>query len=277
MGNVKKLFTRNKRISWGVILLWSGSIALALQLKKLLTPGNYPIGIDPSFDISVAAFLLILCLLGLLFIYYGIQEQQNQLDEKSGRFLNLATYGMVGLLVLVFVTSGLLFSANLAFSHQNTSISIDEPRPDYSYLTFPTPFDSRLTPTDVTNAVLLSGPILSTMDGLRVGDISFSVSSNYQTIYTITVYTYRIKCSLQTGGTITTYAVDATKSLIRGPGQVTEDSFFIAQGVASIHGILVSSGQAHGALYLNYSDPASNRSCDLGSFTFTASPVEETQ
>jgi hypothetical protein len=260
-------------VFWGALVLWVASIAFALQLKTLLTPGNYPIGSDPSFDISVAIFLFVLCLVGAVLIWRGLLDSQNKLEGRVKGFVNFATFVSVGLLVITFVTGGLLSSANNAFVLGYRPLIIDEPRPDYSFTPFPTPFDMTPTPTDAPGAALLSGNILSTLDGLRIGQISISLSSTGDTIEYIQLHIFRITCQVQQGGVVTAYAVDDSKPLIRGPISLQDGNFFAAQGAASIQGIFASPQSAHGSLYLRYTDPATNLSCDLGSFTWSAGPV----
>jgi len=270
---MRSIFTRWKLVFWGILMFWAASIAFALQMKTLLTPGNYPIGSDPSFDISVAALFCVLCLLGAVLIWRGLLDGQNKLEGRVRNLVNFATFVNVGLLAIVFVTGGLLFSANSAFVLGYKPFVIDEPRPDYSFPAFPTPFDPQPTPTDAPGAGLLSGNILSTLDGLRIGEISISLSPTGDTIETIQLHIYRITCRVQQAGSFTAYAVDDSKPLIRGPIRIQDGNFFAAQGIASIQGIFASPQSAHGSLYLRYTDPATHQSCDLGSFTWSASPV----
>jgi hypothetical protein len=256
-----------------MLVFWAASIAFALQLKTLLTPGNYPVGSDPSFDISVAIFFFVLCLLGAVLAWRGLLDGQNKLEGRVRNLVNFTTFVNVGLLLIAFVTGGLLYSANSAFVSGYRPLVIDEPRPDYSYPAFPTPFDLTPTPTDAPGAALLSGNILSTLDGLRIGEISISLSTTGDTIEYIQLYIYRITCQVQQAGSFTAYAVDDSKALIRGPIHLQDGDFFAAQGVASIQGVFASPQSAHGSLYLRYTDPTTNQSCDLGSFTWSASPV----
>jgi hypothetical protein len=262
-----------KLVYWGVLVLWTASIAFALQLKTLLTPANYPVGSDPSFDICLAAFLFILCLFGMVLIWRGILDGQNQWVSRIRNLVNFATYMCVGLLVVVFASGALLFSANSAFIHGYRPLVIDEPRPDYSFPTFPTPYDPRPTPTDAPGAILLSGNILSTLDGLRVGNISLSLSPDGDTIEYILIYMYRGVCQVQQSGSFTAYAVDDSKLLVHGPIQIVDRDFYVAQSGAAIQGISGSSKSAHGSLYLTYTDSASSQSCSFGSFTWSVSPV----
>jgi hypothetical protein len=270
---IRNLFSRWKWVIVGVILLWGGSIAFALKIKTLLTPSNYPLGSDPSFDIVIAAFFFLLCPLGALLTWRGILDRERRWEGKVRRNINFATFATIGLLILVLINGGLLLSANLTFLRQYQPSSIDEPRPDYSFPAFPTPFESQPTPTDVPGAKFLVGSILSSMDSLRVGQLSISLSPTDGTIASIQFYIYRIRCSLQSGGTVTNYAVDASKLLMRGPIQVQDGDFYASQGPATLHGILADSDQAHGTLSLRYADPATGQACDLGSFYWSAAPV----
>jgi hypothetical protein len=270
---MSSLFTRWKLVLGGMLLLWAASIALAFQLQALLTPGNYPIGSDPSFYICVAVFFFVLCVLGALLIWRGLLDGQNRLESRTRNIVNFATYISVGLLVIVFVSGSILFSANRAFLRDYQPLVADEPRPDYSFPVFPTPFDPQPTPTDVPGAPLLSGNLLSTLDGLRIGDISISLSPAGDIIEYIQLHIYRITCRVQTAGSFTEYAVDENKQLIRGPIRLQNRNFYVAQGSASIQGIFGSPQSAHGSLYLHFTDPSSNQSCDFGSFTWSASPI----
>jgi hypothetical protein len=270
---MRSTYARWKLVLWGIVVLWAGSITLALQLKALFTPSNYPIGSDPSFDICVAIFLFILCLLGAVLIYRGVLDDQNKLLGNRRTLVNLATYVSAGLLVVVFTSGALLFSANSAFLRGYRPLVIDEPRPDYSFPAFPTPFDPQPTPTDVPGATLLSGNLISTIDGLRVGEISFSISPAGDAIEYIQLHIYRGLCQVPQDGTFTAYAVDDSKPLIRGPITLQDGNFSVDQGVASIQGVFGSSQSAHGSLYLHYSNPAGGQSCDFGSFTWSVTRV----
>ena len=266
------IFFRSKIIIAGMLLIWSASIILALEIKTLLTPGNFPVGTDPSFDITVAAFCIVLCLLGILLLWRGILEREHRLEIKFELYLNSATIFTVVLLCVVFVIGGLIFSANNAFSANYKLLLRDEPRPDYSLPAFPTPLVAQPTPTYDPGAKYLAGPIKSAMDGLRVGDFWISMSPAGDTIYSIQVYIHRIVCNVQDGASVTTFAVDKSEQLIAGPIQILEDkSFYAGQDMASIHGIAGALDQAYGTIHLRFTDPANpNYTCDLGSFDWTA-------
>ncbi len=214
-----------------------------------------------------------LCLFGVVLIWRGLLDGQNKLKGRARNLINFATFLSVGLLLIAFVTGGLLFSASSTFTRSYRPLVIDEPRPDYSFTPFPTPFDLTATPTDVPGALLLSGNILSTLDGYRTGEISISVSSTGDTIEYIQIYIFRATCQVQQGGAYHTDAVDESKPLIRGPLPLQDGSFFAAQGAASIQGVFASPQSVHGSLFLRYTDPATHQSCDLGSFTWSAGPV----
>lgn len=266
------IFFRSKIILFGMFLIWSASIILALEIKTLLTPGNFPVGTDPSFDITLAAFCIVVVFLGGLLLWGGILEREHRLEIKFARYLNNAIIVTVVLLCVVFVTGGLIFSANMAFAAEYTPQLRDEPRPDYSMPAFPTPLAVQPTPTYDPGAKYLAGPIKSAMDGLRVGDIWISRSPAGDTIYSIQVYTHRIECSVQDGTSGATFAVDKSEQLIAGPIQILDDkSFYAGQDMASIHGIAGAPDQAYGTVHLRFTDPANiNHTCDLGSFDWTA-------
>jgi hypothetical protein len=266
------IFFRSKIIIAGMLLIWSASIILALEIKTLLTPGNFPIGSDPSFDITLAAFCIVLCLLGALLLWRGILEREHRLEIKFERYLNVATIFTVVLLCFVFAIVGLIFSANIAFSTAYKPLLRDRPRPDYSMPAFPTPLAAQPTPTYDPSAKYMAGPIKSAMDGLRVGDIWISMSPEGETIHSIQVYIHRIECSVQEGTSVTTFAVDKSEQLIAGPIQILDDkSFYAGQEMAAIHGIAGELDQAFGTIHLRFTDPANkNHTCDLGSFDWTA-------
>lgn len=255
----------------GFFIIWGASIALALQLRTLFTPGRFPIGVDPSFDILVAVFCFIILVLGALILWRGIREIQGMPEGKYGKYITMATMINLGLLFFVFAIGGLVFSANRAFAAQNTPLVRDETVPDYSYQEFPTPA-VQPTPSFDPQAVFLAGNIISNIDGFRVGTIWVSASKAGDKINYIQVFTNRITCTVQDGSTMTNFAINQSQQLIGGPIQVQDGDFYAAQNMAVIHGVMVTTAQAYGTVYLHYIDPATNRSCDLGSFSWTATP-----
>ncbi len=259
----------------GFLIIWGSSIAFALQLKTLLTPGRYNLGADPSFDIIVAVFCFIIFLVGGLLLWRAIREIQGLPEGRFSLYINVATAINIGLLIFVFAIGALIFSANRAFAAVDVPIVRDQPAPDYSVPDFPTPAVPQPTPTFSPDAVYLSGSVISPINGFRVGTIWISASKAGDTVNYVQVYTNRLTCSVQQGGSFTTYAVDKSQQLISGPTQVQDGEFYSAQGMAVIHGIMVTTAQAYGTVYLHYIDPATNRSCDLGSFTWTAAPSSQ--
>jgi len=263
----------NKLILAGLLIIWSASILLALELKTLLTPGNFPIGTDPSFDITLAAFCFVLCILGALLLWRGLlNKRKYRLEEKFEVYLNLANLFIVLLLVILLVTGGLLFSANNAFAAQYKPGIRDEPSPGYSVPAFPNPVAAQPTPTYDPESKFLAGPITSELDGLRVGDMWISMAPDAQTIHYIQVYIHRIECDEQQTTTVNQLAVDKSEQLISGPIPILADqSFYAGQDMVSVHGIAAGIDQANGTIHLEYIDPANkNRACDLGSYYWSA-------
>ncbi len=261
---------------FGLLAIWIGSIGLTLEIKNLLTPGSIPADIDPSFNISLVAFCILLCLLGALIAWRGVLESDRRLEETKRRVLNIATMAVTVLLSLAFILTALTFSANNAFARQYQPVVLDRPRPDYSLPDFPTPAVPQPTPTFDPQAKYFAGPITSAMDGLRVGNVWVSMAPTGQSIYSIQVYMERIECSFQGAGSVTTHAVDASQQVIGGPIQIQEDgTFFGGQATAVVHGAVASSNEVHGTLYLRYVDPASQQACDLGNFDWDATVTHQ--
>src|SRR5512143_1397648 len=110
----------------GFLIIWGASIAFALQLKTLLTPGRYPVGSDPSFDILMAAICFILVLLGVVLLWRGIREVEGLPGGRLSQYLTIAALINIGLLIFVLVVAGLIFSANRAFAIQDQPLTRDE-------------------------------------------------------------------------------------------------------------------------------------------------------
>ena len=275
-GKEKRLtFPGRKLLLSGFLVLWGASIALALVLRTLLTPQNFPVGSDPSFEIALAAAFAILCLVGLLLAWRGILLEEDRLQGNLARYTRIATLITLGLFGLTVIVGGLIFSANNAFATQFAPRAFDQPRPDYSFTAFPTPALAQPIPTYNPGSKHLSGALNSSMDGLRVGDVFISMPPDGETIQSIQISVNRILCYVQENGAATTYAVDQSKQLISGPLQVQPDGSFCAgQEMVSLHGIFSSPDEAHGTLYLRYIDPASQRTCDLGNFEWTATSTD---
>ncbi len=254
----------------GCLIIWGASIAFALQLKTLLTPNTGNVLYDPSFDIMVAVLCVILVLLGVILLWRGIREVEAPAENKFSKFLNIAAAINIGLLILAIAIAGLIFSANRAFANQYQPLLRDEPAPDFSVPAFPTPAFPQPTPTYSPTSAYLAGPILSNFSGLRVGNIWISANKTDNSINFIQVYTNRIACRVQQGNSVSTFAIDTSQQLIAGPIQNQDGNFYAAQPQAVVQGYMVTTASAYGTVYLHYTDPATNRSCDLGSFNWTA-------
>ena len=83
----------------------------------------------------------------------------------------------------------------------------------------------------------------------------------------------RITCSVQTGISVTVYAIDESKPVISGPITIEAGSFFVDQSFVALNGIFDGPDSAHGTIYLHYTDPVSNASCVLGNFDWTVAPI----
>ncbi len=254
----------------GFLIIWGASIAFALQLKTLLTPKTAGVIYDPSFDIMVAVLCFIVVLLGVILVWRGIREVEDRPEGRFSSYLNIATAINIGLLILALATAGLIFSANRAFANIDQPLLRDQPAPDYSVPAFPTPALPQPTPTHNPASVYLAGPILSNISGLRVGNIWISASKKDNSINYIQVYTNRIECRVQQGNTVSTFAVASSQQLIPGPIQNQNGNFYAAQPMAVIQGVMITTNSAYGTVYLHYTDPGTNLSCDLGSFNWTA-------
>ncbi len=254
----------------GFLIIWGASIAFALQLKTLLTPKPTGVVYDPSFDLIVAVLCVIVVLLGVILVWRGIREVEAQPEGQVSNYLNIATAINVGLLIFVLAIAGLIFSANRAFASQDQPLLRDEPAPDYSVPAFPTPALPQPTPTHDPVSVYLAGPIISNFSGLRVGNIWISASKTDNSINYVEVYTNRIECRVQQGSSVSTFAIDNSQQLIPGPIQNQDGNFYAAQPMAVIQGVMITTESAYGTVYLHYTDPSTNRSCDLGSFNWTA-------
>ncbi len=254
----------------GFLIIWGASIAFALQLKTLLTPKAIGVVYDPSFDILVAGVCLIVVLLGVILTWRGIRELQDLPDGRFSGYLNVATAINVGLLIFVVAIAGLILSANRAFTSQVQPNLRDEPAPELSMPAFPTPALPGPTPTFNPVSGYLAGPLISNFSGLRVGNIWISANKTDNSINFIQVYTNRIECRVQQGNTVSTFAVDQSQQIIPGPIQNQDGNFYAAQPMAVIQGIMITPASAYGTVYLHFTDPATNRSCDLGSFNWSA-------
>ncbi len=256
----------------GFLIIWGASIAFTLQLKTLLTPGRYSVGSDPSFDILVAVLCFVVVLLGILLLWRGIREVEGLPGGKLSKYITIAAAINVGLIILVLVIAGLVFSGNRAFATQYQVVLRDEPAPDTSMPAFPTPLIPQPTPTYNPASVFLSGPLTSHFDGLRVGNIWISASKSDNVINYIQVYTNRLDCRVQQGNAVSTFAVNQGQQLVSGPIQRDPNgNFYAAQDMVVIQGVMGSTSSAYGTVYVHYIDPTTNRSCDLGAFAWTAS------
>ncbi len=255
----------------GFLIIWGASIAFALQLKTLLTPGRYTAASDPSLDILIAVIFFFLFLIGILFLWGGFREIQGLTAGKFNQYISIAAAINVGLLFLVLVTAGLVFSANRAFASQAAPPLVrDEPTPVDSVQGFPTPDLPQPTPTFDPGSVYLAGNIIDYFTQQRMGTIWISASKANDTIYYIEVFTNRNECHVQQDNSVTIFAVDKSMVLINGPIQNQHGNFFAAQDMAVIQGFMDTTASAYGTLYLHFIDPTTNRSCDLGSFTWSA-------
>jgi hypothetical protein len=270
--NKKRNFiSRNKLIVIGALLIWAATILLTLELKTLLTPGNFPVGTDPSADLVAVAFCVEVAVLGALLLWGGVLEREKRMEIKFARFLNTATILTAAFLCITFISVAVLFAANKAFAAGYQPILRDEPAPDYSVPAFSTPLPSQPTPTYNPTSAFLAGPIKSALDSLRVGDIWISLTPNMDSINFIQVYMNRIQCNVQDGAPAGIFAVDKSEQLVNGPIPIQDDrTFFAAQDMAVFHGIIGTLDQGYGSVYLRYTDPVTNRTCDLGSFDWTA-------
>ncbi len=265
------LLSQNGLIILGALLIWIASIGLALQLKTLLTPSNYPVGSDSSFDLSVAAFCVLVIVLGGLQLWHGIAEREKRAEARIEKIINAISIFVCVLLVINFVTGVILYSANRSFQAGYVPFIRDEPAPDDTMPAFAAPIQAQPTPTFDSTSKFMGGPIKSALDGLRVGDIWISLTPNRDAVRFVQVYMHRIQCNLvgdSSGGVL---AAGSSQQLLSGPFQIQEDrTFFAAQDMAVIHGIIGTVDQGYGTVYLRYKDPATNRTCDLGSFDWTA-------
>ena len=260
-----------KQAIWGTLLLWPGSIALALQIKTLL---NEPAGVDPSFDLSLAAFFLFLSLLGAVLDWRFFMSRAGKMTAALSRIGNTATVSLIVILVVNLGTLILLFSANSAFFRGYHPLVLDEPSPDYSLPVFPTPVNPLPTPTFDPGVIYISGNIISSLDGFRIGEITLNMSPSYDVVNSIQLHIFRIPCTVQQNGQNSTYAVDASKPFLDGPFQVQNQNFYVNQSIAVIHGVVDSPEDIHGTIYLHYTDPSNNQSCDIGNATWDASTTQ---
>ena len=266
--------SRNWQVVVGLLLAWVASICLALELKTLLTPGNFPPGTDSSFNISLAAVCLAATAFGVVLWLRGSQEAALRDHARSKTIHNFALGAVGVILVMSAVTSFLLYSANLAFLRDYKPLTAeqllaDAPRPDYSYSTFPTPIAAQPTPTYNPVSSFMAGSV-KTVDGLRAGTIWISLTPDKTTVNFVQVFMQRILChaSNTPGGLL---AVDQSEELINGPTPLeANNTFFMAQDMAVVQGVVSPLGQASGTVYLRYADPATNSACDLGSYDWSA-------
>ena len=275
--NQSPVRTRSKR-NWlvviGILLAWIASICLALELKTLLTPGNFPPGTDSSYNISLAALCLAAAALGVVLWLRSSRAATFSLNAISRTIYNVALAVVSLILILCAVTSFLLYSANVAFNRDYKPLTAeqllaDAPRPDYSYSTFPTPIAAQPTPTYDPSSSFMAGSV-KTVDGLRAGTIWISLSPDRSTVRFVQVYMQRILChSSQVPGDL--LAVEQSEQLINGPIPLQANrTFYMAQDMAVVQGVLSTLGEGSGTVYLRYLDPATNSTCDLGSFDWSA-------
>jgi len=267
----RSFLSQNRRIVLGSLLIWISSIGLALELKTLLTPGNFPVGTDPSFDLTVAAFCFLATVLGSLVLWYGIEEIEKRIEDIRQQWINAFALFISVLLVVDFISGALILSAHLSFEADYHPTLLNEPTPDYSMPAFAVPISTRPTPTFDPTSRFMSGPIKSALDGMRVGDIWISLTPNRDAVRFVQVFMNRIQCNEQDAAGSSTLAIDPSEQLLSGPFQIQEDrTFFDAQDMAVIHGIIGTLDQGVGTVYLRYKDPGTNRTCDLGSFEWAA-------
>ena len=255
-------------VVWGLFLIWIGSIGVAVKLVNLL---NEPAGYDPSFDMTLAAFFLLVGLGGIFILIRNYLWRAGKLEGSIKRIVNSSLIAISILLVLAVVTGVFLVSANSAFLRGYQPVVLDEPRPDYSMPVFPTPANPQPTSTYNPSDLHLAGNILSSMDGYRIGEIALDLSPDAPVVESIELYIFRVTCTTQQGSQVETFAVNEAKPFIWGPIQIQAQSFYVDQGVAIIHGYVNSSSSgAYGTLYLRYTDPTTSQSCDLGTSSWTA-------
>lgn len=258
----------------GLCVSWIASITLALQIKKLLTSSNYPQGTDPSFDEVLAFLFLLLFIFGLWLALRTWLDSRNRLSDSLHNTFRTIGLCIVVLFVLSIIIEVFLVSAGLAFAKNAQPLVVNEPSPSDSLVAFPTPINLEPTPAYDPAALFMSGNITSALDGLRVGDMSVNVAASGQSIESIQVHLFRIACTIQSAQGTQTEAVDEHKLYIEGPIPVNEGSFFASQNQVVIHGVFSSSTSLHGTLYLSYTDPQNQQTCDLGNFDWEVNPLK---
>ena len=88
----------------GAAMVWFASLVFMLEVYILATAKKYPVGPDPSSNIAIAAFCLLLTLLGGLVFWRGWRLRANLPKNQVDRILNLST---VVAFVFVVLTSAL--------------------------------------------------------------------------------------------------------------------------------------------------------------------------
>ncbi len=131
----------------GLVVLWIASLAFILEILNLTVVKKFQVSSDPSLEMLIAAFCLLLSLLGGLLIWRGERERDNRPKDRFHRYMNIATVATILALAIVFCSGGLVFSANRAFLAQQSTYIRPAPRPDFSLTVFPTPISPRPTPT----------------------------------------------------------------------------------------------------------------------------------
>ncbi len=259
----------------GLVMLWIASLAFILEILNLTLVKKFQISSDPSLEMLIAAFCLLLSLLGALLIWRGERERDNRPKDRTQRYVNIATLVTVLALAIVFCSGGLVFSANRAFLAQQSTYIRPAPRPDFSLTLFPTPMSSQPTPTFDPAGKYLAGALVGSIDHLRVGDIWISETPDDQAINYIQFTIQAVECTVQQNGLPFTFAVDQSAPIVYGPLRVRNGNFYANLDTTVVRGVIISPEEIMGTLYMRYTDPKTGQSCDLGTFEYDAFVAEE--
>ncbi len=258
----------------GLVVLWIASLAFVLEILNLTVVKKFQVSSDPSLEMIIAAFCLLLTLLGALLIWRGDRENDGRPKDRTQRYLNLATVATILALAITTCSGGLVFSANRAFLAQQTTYIRPAPQPDYSLTVFPTPNSPQPTPTFDPAGKYLAGTLIGSIDHLSVGSIWISESPDDQAINYVQLTIQPVECTVQQNGLPYTFAVKDSQPWIDGPLRVQNGIFYANLDTTIIHGEIVSPEEIMGTLYLRYTDPKTGQSCDLGTFEYDAFVTE---
>lgn len=259
----------------GFIVLWIASLAFLMEFYNLAVVKNFQVDFDPSFEILVAAFCLLMAVLGGLLLWRGRRVEMLRRPGNIDRNLNRGILASSLLIVMVVIAGVLVYGSNQKFLREQSDYVRPAPRPDYTLGEFPTPALPQPTPTFNIGGRYLAGSLIGSIDHLRVGDLRISMADDNQSILYIQVRVQRTECLIMRDSAPNPFAVEDSIPAFYGPLPVKDGRFLATQDFGFISGKVVTDQKITGTMYLVYRDPQSGQTCDLGTFEFDAFEVEK--